>query len=112
MDIAVSPIGNTFATAATSPSHNSAMVLLWSMKNFEVEVLQRESPTLTNSFQNTLPIDLSTVAINCLCFNHNASLVLTGGSDGMIRLFGTTPIICQLSQSKDTSFCQTVMGWN
>ena len=28
------------------------------------------------------------VAINCMAFNHNSSLLITGASDGMIRLFG------------------------
>ena len=34
-----------------------------------------------------LPLNPPT-AINCMCFNHNSNLLVTGGVDGMIRLFG------------------------
>ena len=27
-------------------------------------------------------------AVNCTTFNHNGSLLLAGGSDGIVRLFG------------------------
>ena len=36
-----------------------------------------------------LPLNPPT-AINCMCFNHNSNLLVTGGVDGMIRLFGTS----------------------
>ena len=28
------------------------------------------------------------IAVNCMAFNHNSNLLVTGGVDGMIRLFG------------------------
>lgn len=28
------------------------------------------------------------IAVNCMAFNHNGNLLVTGGVDGMIRLFG------------------------
>lgn len=36
--------------------------------------------------QSVLPLNPPT-AINCMCFNHNSNLLVTGGVDGMIRLF-------------------------
>lgn len=48
----------------------------------------------SNSFLNSqcaLPISPNPVAINCMAFNHNSTLLVTGASDGMIRLFGKPP---------------------
>ena len=39
-------------------------------------------------FQRQLPLDPVPTCINCTAFNHNGTLCISGGSDGMIRLFG------------------------
>ncbi|CAI7993378.1 WD repeat-containing protein 91 [Geodia barretti] len=36
----------------------------------------------------SLPLSPLPVAVNCMSFNHNSNLLLTGAVDGMIRLFG------------------------
>mmetsp|Transcript_11114 Transcript_11114/g.15332 ORF Transcript_11114/g.15332 Transcript_11114/m.15332 type:complete len:688 (+) Transcript_11114:52-2115(+) len=85
LDVVCSPNGTNFVTAATTQSHSKASLLLWNMKNFQVE--------------NVLPVDPDSTCINCVAFNHNGTLILTGGSDGMIRIY-------------DVSFCSAIMGWN
>ena len=40
------------------------------------------------SLQCSLPLSPLSVAVNCMSFNHNSNLLLTGAVDGMIRLFG------------------------
>lgn len=42
--------------------------------------------------QCSLPLSPLPVAVNCMSFNHNSNLLLTGAVDGMIRLFGKYPI--------------------
>ena len=37
--------------------------------------------------QTVLPLTPA-IAVNCMSFNHNSNLLVTGGVDGMIRLFG------------------------
>jgi WD40 repeat protein len=39
-------------------------------------------------FQKTLPLEPGSACINSCSFNHNGQLLITGGADGMIRLFG------------------------
>ena len=38
--------------------------------------------------QRQLPLEPGPVGINCCCFNHNGQVLLTGGVDGVVRLFG------------------------
>ena len=38
--------------------------------------------------QRLLPLDPVPTCINCTAFNHNGTLCISGGADGMIRLFG------------------------
>ena len=38
--------------------------------------------------QCSLPLGQNAVSVNCMAFNNNCSLLVTGASDGMIRLFG------------------------
>ena len=38
--------------------------------------------------QRQLPLDPVPTCVNCTAFNHNGTLCITGGADGMIRLFG------------------------
>lgn len=37
--------------------------------------------------QKQLPLDPGPVGINCCCFNHNGQVLLTGGVDGVVRIF-------------------------
>lgn len=37
--------------------------------------------------QTILPLNPS-IAVNCMAFNHNSNLLVTGGVDGMLRIFG------------------------
>ena len=38
--------------------------------------------------QCSLPLKPLPVGVHCMAFNHNSNLLITGGADGMIRLFG------------------------
>jgi WD40 repeat protein len=44
-------------------------------------------------------VDPERIAVNCLAYNHNGSMMAAGGSDGMIRIY-------------DMSSCSPIMGWN
>jgi len=74
-----------FVTTSENVTHDKGSLSLWNTKNFQIE--------------NSLPVDPDTTVINCVSFNHNGSMFVTGGSDGMIRIY-------------DTSFRAPVMGWN
>ena len=39
-------------------------------------------------YQCSLPLKPLSVGVHCMAFNHNSNLLITGGADGMIRLFG------------------------
>ena len=41
--------------------------------------------------QCSLPLKPLPVGVHCMAFNHNSNLLITGGADGMIRLFGVCP---------------------
>jgi WD40 repeat protein len=43
--------------------------------------------------QSVLPLN-PPIAVNCMSFNHNSNLLVTGGVDGMIRLFDVTQGEC------------------
>ncbi|XP_031557069.1 WD repeat-containing protein 91-like [Actinia tenebrosa] len=45
-------------------------------------------------FERQLPIDPTPVCINCTAYNHNGTLLVTGGADGMIRLFDMRSYDC------------------
>lgn len=38
-------------------------------------------------------MEVGSPAINCTTFNHNGNLLLAGGSDGTVRLFGKDHMI-------------------
>jgi WD40 repeat protein len=42
----------------------------------------------TMKMDRELPLTPNSVAVNCMSFNHNGHLLVAGGVDGMIRLFG------------------------
>ena len=44
------------------------------------------------------------IAVNCMAFNHNGNLLVTGGVDGMIRLFGK-----ELGREGDFDYCYYVL---
>ncbi|XP_077991954.1 WD repeat-containing protein 91-like [Glandiceps talaboti] len=44
-----------------------------------------------------LPLDMNTVCVNCTQFNHNGHLLVTGGSDGFIRLYDMQRYECLMS---------------
>jgi WD40 repeat protein len=48
--------------------------------------------------ERSLPLDPAPTAVNCSAFNHNGNLLVTGGADGMIRLY-------------DMAQWDVLMGW-
>ncbi len=52
------------------------------------------------------------VAINSVAYNHNASKIATGGSDGMVRIYGNDFLRIYGNEFVDTSSCSAIMGWN
>lgn len=49
-------------------------------------------------FQRQLLLDPVPTCINCTAFNHNGTLCISGGSDGMIRLFGKFTVMTLVTQ--------------
>ena len=43
----------------------------------------------TQKMERQLALDPAPTCVNCTTFNHNGTLLVSGASDGMIRLFGT-----------------------
>uniref|UniRef100_A0A8C5F585 WD repeat-containing protein 91 n=1 Tax=Gadus morhua TaxID=8049 RepID=A0A8C5F585_GADMO len=96
LSLACSPSGSSFvcsaATAASAavpatgprPSVSTATgrLLLWD----------------TKTVKQQLSLDSETAAINCSSFNHNGNLLVSGGADGVIRLF-------------DMQRCESAMSW-
>ena len=41
--------------------------------------------------QCSLPVAPNPVGVNCMAFNHNSNLLVTGGADGMLRIYGRMP---------------------
>ena len=54
----------------------------------DYSVIQSQYYRVNLETQCALPISPMPVGINCMAFNHNSSLLITGGTDGIIRLFG------------------------
>lgn len=55
-------------------------------------------------------------AINCTTFNHNGNLLLAGGNDGIVRLFGenitlTTTIVMWYHVTPDISSQECLLSW-
>ena len=38
--------------------------------------------------QCSLPVAPNPVGVNCMAFNHNSNLLVTGGADGVLRIYG------------------------
>ena len=64
-----------------------------------LEVRCAEYEHLPSFSQCSLPLSPLPVAVNCMSFNHNSNLLLTGAVDGMIRLFGTCGNVCIREQN-------------
>jgi len=61
---------------------------------------------LSNPYISTITV--STAACSWIIFV--GSMLLAGGSDGMVRIFGTIVSCCKLNRS-DVATCSAIMGW-
>eukprot|EP00743_Colponemidia_sp_Colp-15_P006657 GILK01007177.1.p1 GENE.GILK01007177.1~~GILK01007177.1.p1 ORF type:complete len:630 (-),score=108.43 GILK01007177.1:19-1908(-) len=90
IDIASSPTDPTFVTAVAAVASSSSTsvtpgrLLVWDLKTSRVEKI--------------LPLQPSALQINTVRYNHNGNMLVSGGVDGMIRIF-------------DTVSCTPIMGW-
>jgi len=85
VDLSFSPTSTMFVCSAASQDRRGEGTLLpWNLKTSKVE--------------HAFPVEPDPVKINSIRFNHNGSMLLTGGIDGMIRIF-------------DMSNFSTIMGW-
>ncbi|XP_020630287.1 WD repeat-containing protein 91-like isoform X2 [Orbicella faveolata] len=77
---------------SNSLSSSSGVLQCWDMKAMRVE--------------RQLPLDPVPTCINCTAFNHNATLCISGGSDGMIRLFDMRSFDCLIGwQAHEGEVC-------
>ena len=63
------------------------------------------------TLQCSLPIKPLPVGVHCMAFNHNSNLLITGGADGMIRLFGecqSHQVLCRLANASECT-CVAIM---
>ena len=89
LDIVSSPVDELFVTACAGKNHDSleggkGVLEAWSMQ--------------TGQRIKTFMIEASRTQTNSLMFNHNGNMLVTGGADGMIRVF-------------DMQTSQALMGW-
>jgi WD40 repeat protein len=83
-DVTCSPTDNIFACACNLASdQSSGTILMWNLKTLQLASKLDLNPATT---------------VNALTFNHNQSLLVAGGADGMVRLF-------------ETSSFKPIMGW-
>ncbi|XP_048584812.1 WD repeat-containing protein 91 isoform X2 [Nematostella vectensis] len=70
-------------TNLTTAGSNSGVLQFWDMKTLKVE--------------RHLPIEPTPSCINCTGFNHNGTLLVTGATDGMIRLYDMHTFDCLMA---------------
>ncbi|XP_074643706.1 WD repeat-containing protein 91-like [Tubulanus polymorphus] len=89
VSLACSPAGTSFVCASSGRigrvgaepvGARLGKLSLWDMKTMKME--------------KELPLTPSPIAVNCTAFNHNGQLLVTGGADGMIRLFDMQRVEC------------------
>lgn len=103
VSLSCSPTGSKFAYATSSSpnvggSRLSAMVSSWRpqevrMNSGTLAVLDMKS----SAKEAMVLMEAGSPAVNCTTFNHNGSLLLAGGSDGIVRLFDISRQECLLS---------------
>lgn len=81
-----------FTLTSNNLSSSSGVLQCWDMKAMKVE--------------RQLPLDPVPTCINCTAFNHNGTLCISGGSDGMIRLFDMRSFDCLIGwQAHEGEVC-------
>lgn len=77
---------------SNSAGSGAGVLQCWDMKAMKVERL--------------LPLDPVPTCINCTAFNHNGTLCISGGADGMIRLFDMRSYDCLIGwQAHEGEVC-------
>ncbi|ESO82720.1 hypothetical protein LOTGIDRAFT_177643 [Lottia gigantea] len=72
-------------SSEVNPGSKPGKLMLWDVKTMKME--------------KQLVLDPNPVAINCSSYNHNGQLLITGGADGIVRLF-------------DIHQCKCISQWN
>eukprot|EP00455_Lapot_gusevi_P051501 TRINITY_DN7699_c0_g1_i3.p1 TRINITY_DN7699_c0_g1~~TRINITY_DN7699_c0_g1_i3.p1 ORF type:complete len:305 (+),score=46.05 TRINITY_DN7699_c0_g1_i3:301-1215(+) len=89
LDLATSPTDSLLVTAVSSGSYDDGDVSHGSLVSWNLK---------TAKLQQTFRLEPAHVHINSIVFNHNGNMLVTGGGDGMIRIF-------------DMVTCSPIMGW-
>ncbi|XP_028391041.1 WD repeat-containing protein 91-like [Dendronephthya gigantea] len=69
-------------------------LLLWDLKTMKLE--------------RHLPLGINKTRVNCIAYNHNGTLLVTGEADGMIRVYDTRSYDCLMNWRAHTSQVKSV----
>ncbi|TSK72057.1 WD repeat-containing protein 91 [Bagarius yarrelli] len=88
LSLACSPSGTSFVCSAAAPVARSSSMSETAprlMQPISGQLLLWDTKTVKQQLQFAL--EPGPVAVNCIAFNHNGNLLVTGAADGIIRLF-------------------------
>ncbi|XP_058271538.1 WD repeat-containing protein 91 [Hemibagrus wyckioides] len=88
LSLACSPSGTSFVCSAAAPVARSGGMSETAprlMQSVSGQLLLWDTKTVKQQLQFAL--EPGPVAVNCIAFNHNGNLLVTGAADGIIRLF-------------------------
>ncbi|XP_053096123.1 WD repeat-containing protein 91 isoform X2 [Pangasianodon hypophthalmus] len=88
LSLACSPSGTSFVCSAAAPVARSGSMSETAprlMQPISGQLLLWDTKTVKQQLQFAL--EPGPVAVNCIAFNHNGNLLVTGAADGIIRLF-------------------------
>ena len=96
VSISCSPTGMGFVCSATTApkSHSQRVPSSTALSSETSNITGSTSGVLqywdikAQKMEQQLPLDPVPTCVNCTTFNHNGTLLVSGASDGMIRLFG------------------------
>ncbi|XP_070539797.1 WD repeat-containing protein 91-like [Ptychodera flava] len=102
ISLSCNPSGSHFISSASKATRSSVDVS--NSEYLNLSALLRSGNLAywdlkTMRIQHLLPVESNTACINCTQFNHNGHLMVTGGSDGQIRLF-------------DMHRCECILRWH
>ncbi|XP_043943485.1 WD repeat-containing protein 91 [Protopterus annectens] len=100
LSLACSPSGTSFVCSSAAPSLNCKSTAMpdiggKGMNQVPGKLLLWDTKAMKQQLQFSL--EPSPIAVNCLAFNHNGNLLVTGAADGVIRLFEMQHYECAMS---------------
>lgn len=112
VSLACSPLGTSFVCSATVEPKSS--LTMSSVFKHALHTDQDKNTSLllwdlkTMKLERHLPLGGNITRINCIAYNHNGTLLVTGGADGMIRVYDTRSYDCLMNWSAHTGQVNSV----